>query len=56
MFLGDSHVQGLAVSSITPNAVNLGIGGNTTVGLIQRLQNLKSLQLARTVVIAIGYN
>src|SRR5262245_21550491 len=37
LFFGDSLVQGLCVVAVTPNAVNFGIGGDTTAGLLDRL-------------------
>ena len=55
-FIGDSHTQGLAVSAISPHAVNYGIGNDTTVGVIKRLPQYKSLSTAGAVVLAIGYN
>ena len=55
--LGDSHVQGLAVTAIAPGAVNYGIGMDTTWGLLQRLpQHAGSLGRARAIVLAIGVN
>jgi lysophospholipase L1-like esterase len=56
LFIGDSHIQGLAVSSIISNAVNYGIGNDTTLGVIQRLPIYKSLNSAKSVVLAIGFN
>jgi len=56
LFIGDSHIQGLAVSSVTQYAVNFGIGGDTTAGVIQRLPKYTSLHLASSIVLSIGFN
>lgn len=56
LFFGDSHVQGLAVSAVSNNAVNFGIAGETTLGLLERLPKYDSINTARSVVIAVGYN
>lgn len=56
LFFGDSHIQGLAVSAISPLSVNYGIGGDTTSELLQRLPVYKSLHMAKSLVLAIGYN
>jgi len=56
LFIGDSLTQGLAVSSITSNAVNYGIGNDTTVGVIDRLPLYQSIESSELVVLAIGLN
>jgi lysophospholipase L1-like esterase len=56
LIIGDSHIQGLAVSAISPLAVNYGIGNDTTVGVIQRLPLYKSIENSRAVVLSIGFN
>lgn len=57
LFIGDSHIQGLSVSAVTPLAVNYGIGNDTTLGVIKRLPYYaKSLSTSEAVVIAIGFN
>jgi len=56
VFIGDSITQGLCLSAIVPNSVNYGIGGDTTVGVLQRLKIYGSLQKAGAVVVAIGVN
>lgn len=56
LFIGDSHVQGLAVSAISSDAVNYGIGNDTTVGVLQRLPYYESLTSSKAVVLAIGFN
>jgi lysophospholipase L1-like esterase len=56
IFLGDSITQGLLVESVASPAVNLGIGGDTTVGVMARLPDHPSLWTARAIVLAIGVN
>ena len=56
VFLGDSFIQGMCVSAVHDKAVNFGIGGDTTVGLLCRLPAYRCLKRARAVVVAIGYN
>ena len=56
LFIGDSHTQGLAVSAVSPQSVNYGIGGDTTSGVLKRLPFYQSISDARAVVIAVGGN
>ena len=56
LFIGDSHIQGMAVMAVTHNAVNYGIGGETTAGVLERIQNYSSLTRAKAVVLAVGIN
>lgn len=56
LFIGDSHVQGLAVNDLFPNSVNLGIGGDTTVGVLTRLPEYASATKSKMIVLAIGVN
>lgn len=56
VFLGDSHVQGLAVQEIMQPAVNFGMGSDTTEGVIYRLPFLNSIKRAKAVVLLIGFN
>ncbi len=56
IFIGDSFIQGLCVSAVAPESVNYGIGGDTTVGVLQRLTSYSSLNQAGIVVVAIGFN
>lgn len=56
IFLGDSLTQGLNVAAVTDRAINYGIGMDTSLGLLQRIPQYKSLTKASTVVIAIGIN
>ncbi len=56
IFIGDSITQSLASSAVSPVSVNYGIGGDTTLGVINRLPIYESINRARAVVIAIGVN
>lgn len=57
VFIGDSITQGLCVTAVAPNAVNYGIGGDTTVGVLRRLQSYRDvLSEASAVVLAVGIN
>ena len=56
LFIGDSLMQGLAVSSVIEKSANFGIGNDTTGGVIQRLTTLKSITNAKFVILAIGIN
>ncbi|WNO09072.1 GDSL-type esterase/lipase family protein [Teredinibacter sp. KSP-S5-2] len=56
LFIGDSIIQGLAVNAVAGNAVNLGIGGDTSAGVIRRIEDYRYLESASVIVIAIGVN
>lgn len=56
IFLGDSLTQSLNVTAISQNAVNYGIGSDTTYGLLNRLSNYKSINQADAIVLSIGIN
>ncbi|MBL4763899.1 MAG: hypothetical protein JKX67_01245 [Colwellia sp.] len=56
IFIGDSITQGLAVSAVSPLSVNYGIGSDTTLGVLERLPMYKSIDSAKSIVIAIGVN
>jgi lysophospholipase L1-like esterase len=56
IFIGDSLIQGLSVSSIRPISVNFGIGHDTINGVLQRTLNYKSLMSASSVIISVGVN
>lgn len=55
-FIGDSFVQGFTVSAVATPAVNYGIGGDTTVGMLARIPAYESLKTARAVVLLGGFN
>lgn len=57
IFIGDSITQGLAVSAVYPLSVNYGIGGDTTVGILNRLPvYMPALERAKYILIAVGLN
>jgi lysophospholipase L1-like esterase len=56
LFIGDSFIQSLCVSAITDKAVNFGIGGDTTAGILRRLPLYACLRKARAIVLAVGGN
>jgi lysophospholipase L1-like esterase len=56
IFIGDSITQGLCVSAVVSPSVNYGIGSDTTLGVLQRLADYKSVNRASAVVLAIGIN
>lgn len=56
VFIGDSLIQGLAVSEIDNKSVNYGIGNDTTYGVIKRLPLYKSISYAKNIIISIGHN
>lgn len=56
IFIGDSHVQGLAVSEVANKAVNLGIGKDTIQGLTKRILDYDLLAGNHNLIIAIGVN
>ncbi|NOQ62894.1 MAG: GDSL family lipase [Methyloprofundus sp.] len=56
IFIGDSLIQGLAVMAVSPQAINYGIGNDTTVGVLNRIPFYPSILKSKAVVIAIGIN
>lgn len=56
IFIGDSCIQGLAVSAVANPSVNYGIGYDTTEGVLRRIPVYESIGRARAVVIAVGGN
>ncbi|MFN3188828.1 MAG: GDSL-type esterase/lipase family protein [Candidatus Paceibacteria bacterium] len=56
LFIGDSITQSLATSAIANLSVNYGIGGDTTLGVLNRIRKYNSLTSADAVVLAIGVN
>jgi lysophospholipase L1-like esterase len=56
IFIGDSITQGLCVSAVVTPSVNYGIGSDTTVGVLKRLPEYRSLERASVCVMAIGVN
>lgn len=56
LFFGDSHIQGLAVTAISPKAVNFGIGHQQLQRLAQTISNYPGLVQADKIIIGIGIN
>ena len=56
IFIGDSITQGLCVSAVTCPSVNYGIGSDTTLGVLKRLPDYRSIDRASVVLLAIGIN
>lgn len=56
ILLGDSIMGGIPADSVGSNAVNFGLGGDTTRVLLRRMALLRSLDRAEAVVIEVGVN
>lgn len=56
IFIGDSLIQGLSVSSIRPISVNFGIGHDYVNNLSNRSSNYESLKSASSIIISVGIN
>ncbi|MEN6429162.1 MAG: GDSL-type esterase/lipase family protein [Phycisphaerales bacterium] len=56
LFIGDSLVQGLCTDAVACPSVNYGIGQDTTVGVLTRLPQYRSLLRASALVLEIGAN
>ena len=56
IFIGDSITEGLCVAAVADKAVNYGISGDTTMGVLRRLPQYHSINRAKAVVLAIGIN
>ncbi|WP_412725705.1 GDSL-type esterase/lipase family protein [Alteromonas sp. D210916BOD_24] len=56
LFIGDSMVQGLAVSEISKNAINFGIGTDTVSGVRTRLSEYVSVNKANCLFVHVGIN
>lgn len=54
-FIGDSIIQGLCVDAVIQPSVNYGIGGDTTVGVLERMGDY-AYDRASAVVLCIGGN
>jgi lysophospholipase L1-like esterase len=55
VFLGDSHVQNCEWSEFFPGALNRGIGGDTSVGVLKRIHTITRLK-PRAIFLMIGGN
>lgn len=56
VFLGNSTLQGLDVSSVTPVGLNLSIGGEVLAGTLERAARYRSLAVAKALVVNVGFN
>jgi lysophospholipase L1-like esterase len=56
ILLGDSLIAGLDSRAVSQEAVNFGIGGDTTHTLYSRLPVLRSVSRSRIVVVGVGVN
>ncbi len=56
LFFGDSHIQGLSVTAISPKAVNFGVGHLQLQRLAQNIERYPNLKHAEKIVIGIGIN
>lgn len=56
VFFGDSQIQGLAVTAISPNAVNFGIGHQQLQRLAKRIGDYPGLAQTEKIVIGVGIN
>jgi len=57
VFIGDSITKGLDVSAVANGqALNFGIGGDNTIGLLWRLTQYNTLKLSKAIVLSIGVN
>ena len=56
VFLGSSTFQALDTTAITPTALNLSIGGDTTADLLDRARSYRSLASSTAVWLNIGFN
>lgn len=56
LFIGDSHIQSLAVSAVCSNSANFGIGGDSTDGILARVATYESLGRAAGIILLVGFN
>jgi lysophospholipase L1-like esterase len=56
VLLGDSILVGLDATAVAPGALNYGIGGDTTRGLLDRVGRYRSLGGAHAIFLEIGIN
>jgi lysophospholipase L1-like esterase len=56
LFFGDSHIQGLAVTAVSPKAVNFGIGHQQLQRLSVNINGYHGLVQAEKIIIGIGIN
>jgi len=56
IFIGDSHIQGLAVQEISSKSINYGIGADTTLGVLNRASKYQSVLTSAAVIFHIVIN
>lgn len=56
VFIGDSLIEGICLDSVVCPSVNYGIGRDTTLGVLGRIEQYQSLKRASAVVLAVGIN
>lgn len=56
IFVGDSITEGMCVAAVADSSVNYGIAGDTTLGVLSRIPQYKSITRAGALVLAIGVN
>lgn len=56
IFIGDSHIQGLAVNEVSIQGVNFGIGRDTSKTILNRVCQYQSIKSAKAVVLEFGIN
>ena len=56
VLLGDSIIEGVDATAVAPGALNFGISGDTSRGLLKRLARYTSLARAQAVFLEIGIN
>ena len=56
VLIGDSIIEQLDATAVAPGALNFGIGGDTSRGLLNRVGGYTSLAKARAVFLEIGIN
>lgn len=56
VLIGDSIVEGFSVTRLGRPAATFGIGGDTTVGVLGRLDRYRSLATASAIVLLVGSN
>jgi lysophospholipase L1-like esterase len=49
-------MQGMDISSISDKAVNYGIGGDTTLRVLERVQQYRSVDQSKAIVLLVGLN
>lgn len=56
VIIGDSHVQGLWQQSLATQVLGLGVAGDTSFGVLKRVQQYRHLEKSRAIILAVGLN